>query len=66
MPRTRAELNAKPNRKIADTFRREAGDFDNQRRIQYQEAREAGLPTPAPTAEQVRVGSGMVESACMN
>lgn len=57
---------ARSNRKIADAFRREAGDFDdNQRRMQYQEVREDGLPRPAPTAEQARVGSGMVESACM-
>ena len=46
---------AKSNRKVADVLRREAGYFDdNQRRMQYQEVREDGLP----------IGSGMVESAC--
>lgn len=46
---------AKSNRKVADLLRREAGYFaDNQRRMQYQELREDGLP----------IGSGMVESAC--
>lgn len=46
---------AKSNRKVADVLRREAGYFDdNQRRMQYQEIREDGLP----------IGSGMVESAC--
>lgn len=43
------------HRKVADVLRREAGYFDdNQRRMQYQEVREDGLP----------IGSGMVESAC--
>jgi hypothetical protein len=46
---------AKSNRKIAEVLRREAGYFDdNQRRMQYQQVREEGLP----------MGSGMVESAC--
>lgn len=46
---------AKANRKVAVGLRREAGYFaDNQRRMQYQEFREDGLP----------IGSGMVESAC--
>lgn len=43
------------HRKTADVLRREAHYFDeNQRRMQYQEVREDGLP----------IGSGMVESAC--
>ena len=35
----------------------------NQARMRYADFRAAGVPTPAPTAEQVRVGSGTVESA---
>lgn len=46
---------AQSHPKAADSLRREAGYFDdNQRRMQYQELREDGLP----------IGSGMVESAC--
>ena len=32
------------------------------RRMQYQEFREQDYPTPAPPAEQVRVGSGTIKS----
>ena len=43
------------HKKVADELRREAGYFaDNQRRMQYLELREDGLP----------IGSGMVESGC--
>ena len=54
---------ARHKRKVAKHLRQQASySRDNQRRLQYLEMRESDFPRPAPIAEQMRVGSGIVES----